>query len=183
LIRLSAIACLMTALTASAQSAELPPPPDAAQPQATTEIPMPSISGERAAMGDTAGGRYIPKPVLDILADPHFDPNVAYMLWQLSRRAVGDWTMAELNFVAQLAPTMLEAHLSVIKIQTLYVFWGLDPSDLFNISLAPNWQSQSTAFSTNDASNVASISAAECQIDVSEMTVSTFKACTSGRQF
>jgi hypothetical protein len=181
MIRLAAIAGLVAVtLSASVYSAELPSPQTAAQ--AVAEKPVPSVREEHAAVGDTAGGRYIPKPVLDILADPHIDPNVAYMLWQLSRRPVGDWTISELSFVAQLAPTMLEADISVIKIQTLYQFWGLDTNDIFNVSLAPNWQSQSTAFSTNDAGNVAAISSAECQVEASQMTVSTFKACTAGRQ-
>ena len=173
MMRLCAVAFLAAGCCASAAAAPVPPPP---------QQPAPSSSETRAALGDTAGGRYIPKPVLDILADPHIDPNIAYILWQLSRRSVGDWTMAELGFVAQMAPTLLEAGISVIKIQTLYQFWGLDPNDIFNVSLAPNWQSQSTAFSTNDAGNVMAISSAECQVDVNQMTVSTFKACTTGRQ-
>jgi len=172
--KLCAAAIVATVFAAQASAAEVPPPPP--------HQPAPSQSQTRAALGDSAGGRYIPKPVLDILGDPHIDPNIAYMLWQLSRRSVGDWTMAELSFVAQMAPTLLEADISVVRIQTLYRFWGLDPSDIFNISLAPNWQSQSTAFSTNDAGNVAAISTSECQVDISQMTVSTFKSCTANRQ-
>jgi hypothetical protein len=175
--RLAALAWLLTvALSASAYPAELP------SPQTATEKPAPQAGTERAGLGDTAGGRYIPKPVLDILADPHLDPNVAYMLWQLSRRPVGDWTITELSFVAQLAPTMLEGGISVTRVQTLFQFWGLDPDDIYNVSLAPNWQSKSTAFSNNDEGNVAAISSAECQADPSQMTVSTFKACTASRQ-
>lgn len=175
--RFPAIAWLMAMLSLPASAADAPagqpspPPPAAAQ----------SSHLEQATIGDTAGGRYIPKPVLDVLADPHFDPNVAYILWQLSRKPVADWTLAELSFVAQMAPTALEAHISVAKIQLLFQFWGLDPDDIFNVSLAPNWQSQSTAFSNSDAGSVAAISSADCQGDLSQQTVATFKACTAGR--
>jgi hypothetical protein len=174
------IACLAAMLSVPAIAANVPSPAEKTSPAA--EAVTDQSRAEHAAVGDEAGGRYIPKPILDILADPHLDPNVAYMLWQLSKRPVGDWTMGELSFVAQIVPTALEAAIPVVKIQTLYQFWGLDPSDVFNVSLSPNWQSQSTAFSNADAGNVAAISAAECQVDVSQMTVSTFKACTSNRQ-
>ncbi|HUO94378.1 MAG TPA: hypothetical protein VMU22_15740, partial [Rhizomicrobium sp.] len=88
-------AVVWIAAAAQANAEVLPPATQPAPPPAQT------LSQTRATLGDTAGGRYIPKPVLDILADSRIDPEVAYMLWQLSRRSVGDWTMAELSFVAQ----------------------------------------------------------------------------------
>ena len=174
--RFASLAWLAFLLAAPARAGDAP------QHAAPSSVPALDAREEQAAIGDTAGGRYIPKPILDVLADLHFDPNVAYILWQLSRRPVGDWTIAELSFVAQMAPTALEAEIPVAKIQMLYQFWGLDPNDIFNVSLAPNWQSQSTAFSNSDASNVAAISSSECQVEPSQMTVATFKACTAGRQ-
>jgi hypothetical protein len=180
--RFAAIACLSALLCVPASAASVPPPlPAKPAPQtAAAAKPIASARAEQATIGDTAGGRYIPQPILDVLADPHFDPNVAYMLWQLSRKPIADWTLSELAFVAQITPTALEANISVTKIQMLYEFWGLDPNDVFNVSLGANWQSQSTAFSNSTAGNVAAISAAECQVDASQQTVATFEACAGG---
>jgi hypothetical protein len=177
--RLAAIACLAALVSQPANAASVPlrasvpRPPSLAVPPASAG----TARAVQATIGDTAGGRYIPQPILDILADPHFDPNVAYLLWQLSRKPIADWTLSELAFVAQITPTALEANISITKIQTLYQFWGLDPNDVFNVSLGANWQSQSTAFSNSTAGNVAAISAAECQGDLSQRTVATFEAC------
>ena len=177
--RLAAIAWLSAVLCVPASAANVAAAP-AAQPAPAPAKSISSARAEQATIGDTAGGRYIPQPILDVLADPHFDPNVAYLLWQLSRKPIADWTLSELAFVAQITPTALEANISVTKIQMLYQFWGLDPNDVFNVSLGPNWQSQSTAFSNSTAGNVAAISTAECQIDISQETVGTFEACAGG---
>jgi hypothetical protein len=176
--RFFAIASLALVFSVAANAAGTPPP--AVKPPSVATKALPPARVEQATIGDTAGGRYIPQPILDILADPHFDPNVAYLLWQLSRKPIAEWTLSELAFVAQITPTALEANISVTKIQMLYQFWGLDPNDVFNVSLGPNWQSQSTAFSNSTAGNVAAISTAECQVDISQETVGTFEACAGG---
>ena len=143
---------------------------------------VPSVQQQQAATGDLAGGRYIPQPILQILGDPRIDPNIAYMLWQTSRKQTDDWTMGELGFISHTAPILLEAGIPLIRVQTLYQFWGLNPLDVFNPSFGPDWQSQSTAYDPRNANNVLSISSAECQVDVSLMTVATYKACTAGQR-
>jgi hypothetical protein len=150
-----------------------PPRPAAVKPDPTQQ---------HAVSGDVAGGQAIPKPILEILADPRIDPNVAYILWQTSRKPMDTWTMAELGFVGQAAPTLIEAGVPIIKVQMLYQFWGLDPSDVFNPSLAANWQAQSTAFDPKSAAAAAAISSAECQVDISLMPVGTYRFCAGGGQ-
>jgi hypothetical protein len=147
-----------------------PPRPAAVQPD------------QSAVLGDVAGGQVIPKPIMDVLANPRIDPNVAYILWQTSRKPINTWTIAELGFVGQVTPTLTEVGVSIAQIQMLYEFWGLDPSDVFNPSLAANWQAQSTAFDPKSAAAAAAISSAECQVDISVMTVGTYRSCTGGGQ-
>jgi hypothetical protein len=143
-------------------------------------LPAPPATQQRAATGDIAGGRFVPQPILDILGDPRIDPNIAYLFWQLSRKPTDEWRMSEVAFVTGSAATLLEAGIPLIKIQTLYQFWGFDPRDIFNPSFGVEWQSQSTAYDPRNAGNVLSISSAECQVDVSLMTVATFRACAAG---
>lgn len=88
------------------------------------------------AFGDMAGGQFVPPPILRILANPRFDPDIAYVFWQLSRRPLADWTLSQLALVGQLAPTEVEAGVPIEALQALYQFWGLDPQDIFNPSLA-----------------------------------------------
>ena len=165
------ITALVSATAAAAQDRRVPQParPDSAP---TTQ--------QRAATGDVAGGKVIPKSILEVLADPHIDPNVAYILWQTSRKPMEDWTMKQLAFVTQAAPTLVEAGVPFKKVQLLYAFWGLYPNDVFNPRLGPQWQSQSTAYNPRSASNVGAISSADCQVDVSLMTVATYRACAAG---
>ncbi|WIM09347.1 hypothetical protein [Enhydrobacter sp.] len=163
---------LVAATAAAAQDRRLPR-------QAEQESP-PTPTQQRAATGDVAGGKVIPKSILEILADPHIDPNVAYILWQTSRKPMEDWTMKQLAFVTQAAPTLVEAGVPVEKVQLLYAFWGLDPNDVFNPRLGPQWQAQSTAYNPRSANNVGAISSADCQVDVSLMTVATYRACAAG---
>jgi hypothetical protein len=154
-----------------------PPPPTRIAP---SQEHAPAQPG--AAIGDMAGGRFIPKPILDILADPRIDPDIAYIFWQTSRKPLDDWTMAELRFIAQAAPTLVEAGIPVAKIRMLYQFWGLDPNDVFNPSLSADWQEQSTAFDPRSSGNVGAISSADCQVDLNLMTVGTYRACLRGGQ-
>jgi hypothetical protein len=163
---------LVAATAAAAQDRRVPrqAPPGSA----------PTATQQRAATSDVAGGKVIPKSILEVLADPHIDPDVAYILWQTSRKPMEDWTMKQLAFVTQAAPTLVEAGVPFKKVQLLYAFWGLDPNDVFNPRLGPQWQAQSTAYNPRSASNVGAISSADCQIDVSLMTVATYKACAAG---
>ena len=140
--------------------------------------PTPAQQGD--ILSDVAGGRVIPKPIVDILANPRIDPNVAYILWQLSRKTMDEWTLSQLGFVGQAAPTLAEAGITVGQLQTLYKFWGLDPNDVFNPSLPANWQAKSTAFDPHSAAAVAAISSAECQVDISQMTLGTYRSCAGG---
>ena len=151
-------------------------------PRVETAARPQSSAQQQAVIGDVAGGRSIPGPILKILADPHIDPDVAYILWQLSRKPIDEWTLGQLTFVGQIAPTLVEAALPIEKVQILYRFWGLDPSDVFNPSLGPNWQSQSIAYNASIGTNVAAISTSDCQVELSQMTVATFRACTGGGQ-
>lgn len=153
-------------------------------PPKTSKAATPQLNPaeEGEVLGDVAGGRVIPKPVVDILANPQIDPNVAYILWQTSRKTLDEWTVAELSFVAQAAPTLVEAGVTVGQLQILYKYWGLDPNDVFNPSLPANWQSRSTAFDPHSAAAVAAISSAECQVDISLMTVGTYRSCLGGGQ-
>jgi hypothetical protein len=155
--------------------ASAPPPPGPPTPRRVADT-------QHATMGDVSGGQYIPPPILAILADPRIDPDVAYMLWQLSRRPLDGWKLSELAFVAQIAPTEVEAGLSITKLQTLYQFWGLDPADVFNPSLGANWQTQSTAYSPDSATSVGAISSADCQVDASQMTLGTYRSCIGASQ-
>lgn len=157
-----------------------PPPPATAQVSPPVTVPQ-AAPRPSPAIGDFAGGRFIPKPILDILADPRIDPDIAYIFWQTSRKPIDDWTMGELRFVAQAAPTLVEAGIPIDKVRMLYTFWGLDPNDVFNPSLSADWQSQSTAYDPHSAANVGAISSADCQVDLSLMTVGTYRACATGR--
>lgn len=123
-----------------------------------------------------AGGQFVPPPILRILANPRFDPDIAYVFWQLSRRPLADWTLSQLALVGQLAPTEVEAGVPIQALQALYQFWGLDPQDIFNPSLSRNWQTQSTAYS-READKYVSISSPECQVDISVMTVGVYERC------
>jgi hypothetical protein len=133
-------------------------------------------------MGDLSGGRFIPPPILTILADPRIDPNIAYILWQTARKPIADWTLNELFFVTQTAPTLVEAGIPTDKLQALYQFLGLDPADLFSPKLGRDWQSNSTAFDPRSSTNVGAISSTDCQTDPGTMTVAKFQACTGGAQ-
>jgi hypothetical protein len=166
------IIALASAMPAAAQDRKVP----------GQALPALSAAQRQAKTGDVAGGRFIPQPILDILGDPRIDPNIAYIFWQTSRKPIDEWTMSEVGFVTSVAATLLEAGIPLIKIQTLYQFWGFDPRDIFNPSFGADWQSQSTAYDPRNAGNVLSISSAECQVDVNLMTVATFRACSSGQR-
>jgi hypothetical protein len=190
------------AVDLSTQSGQPVSPSPTAQAGATTINPQPSTAPDsvqpgapvapaarrptpaqlQARLGDVSGGQFIPPQVLKILGDKRLDPDVAYMLWQLSRRQLDDWTLSELGWVAQIAPTLVEASLPIEEIQILYQFWGLDPSDVFNPTLGANWQSKSTAYSPNSATSVGAISSSECQVDASQMTLATFRSCIGANQ-
>ena len=172
LLTMAQIAALVSATAAIAQDRRVPRP---ARPDST-----PTTTQQRAATGDVAGGKVIPKSILEVLGDPHIDPNVAYILWQTSRKPMEDWTMKQLSFVTQAAPTLVEAGVPFEKIQLLYAFWGLDPNDVFNPRFGPQWQAQSTAYNPRSANNVGAISSADCQVDISLMTVATYRACAAG---
>jgi hypothetical protein len=168
-----------------AASPEVTASPTAVPSKAKVRVPtkaaaQPTSAQQGDVLSDVAGGRVIPKPIVDILADPRIDPIIAYILWQLSRKTMDEWTLSELGFVGQAAPTLAEAGITVGQLQTLYKFWGLDPDDVFNPSLPANWQSRSTAFDPRSAAAVAAISSAECQVDISQMTVATFRSCSGG---
>jgi hypothetical protein len=184
----------------AAEPAPSPPPPGGAPATAGAPSPTPATAApasgpitapsarrltrtqQNAILGDFSGGQFIPQPILAILGDPRFDPNVAYILWQLSRRPITDWTLSELAFVAQIAPTEAEVGVPITKLQTLYQFWGLDPNDIFSVSLGANWQSKSTAYSPDSATRVGAISSAECQVDASQMTLGTYQSCIGANQ-
>jgi len=168
--------------TAQMPDVRLPAAPTAGAPPAPPAPPTPTPAQQQAMLGDFAGGQYVPGPILRILGDRRVDPDVAYMLWQLSRRPIDDWTLSELALVAQVAPTEVEAGLPIELVQALYQFWGLDPNDVFNPTLGSNWQSKSTAYSNQTAVGVAAISSAECQVDASQMTLATFRACIGAAQ-
>ncbi len=163
------------------------PAPSRAGPSRTgpprTEANAEALAAQRrAAIGDVTGGRFIPTPILAVLADPRIDPNIAYILWQTTRKSLGDWRLSELNFVIQAMPTLAEAGIPVESLQALYGFMGLDPEDLFNPKPALDWQSQSTAFDNSTAASVNAISSADCQGDPSHLTVAAFQACRGGGQ-
>jgi hypothetical protein len=160
------------AMPLAAQNRTGPTRPTTGRPQAA-QAPVPlnqadQAALQRAAVGDLSGGRFIPKPILEILADPRIDPNIAYILWQTARKPMDDWTLNELTFVMQVAPTLAETGIPVAKLQALYQFLGLDPNDLFNPQPGQNWQSQSTAFDPRSSANVNAISSADCQVDPSQ---------------
>lgn len=187
-----ALAVTTPAVDMSTQGGQPVSPSPAGQADATTITPQtgaapaapkpPNPSQRQAAVGDFSGGQFIPPQVLKVLGDPRMDPDVAYMLWQLSRRPLDDWTLSELAFVAQIGPTEVEAGLPIEEVQILYQFWGLDPSDVFNPTLGANWQSKSTAYSNQSATSVAAISTAECQVDASQMTLGAYRSCIGAGQ-
>jgi hypothetical protein len=179
---------LLLAVPAAAQDQVPPGAPVAKPPAARTAAQKPSRSAgqtpqqQAAAMGDLSGGRFIPPPILQILADRRIDPNIAYILWQTARKPIDEWTLNQLFFVTQTVPTLVEAGIPTDKLQALYEFLGLDPADLFNPRLGESWQSKSTAFNPNSTTNVGAISSADCQTDPGTMTVGTFQVCTGGAQ-
>jgi hypothetical protein len=81
---------LLFAVPAAAQDQVTPGAPVAKPPAARTAAQKPSRSAaqtpqqQAAAMGDLSGGRFIPPPILQILADRRIDPNIAYILWQFT---------------------------------------------------------------------------------------------------
>jgi hypothetical protein len=162
-----------------ASHARLPVKPPAAK---TSGQPSQTPEQRAATMGDLSGGRFIPPPILTILADPRIDPNIAYILWQTARKPIADWTLNELFFVTQTAPTLVGAGIPTDKLQALYQFLGLDPADLFSPKLGRDWQSNSTAFDPRSSTNVGAISSTDCQTDPGTMTVAKFQACTGGAQ-
>jgi hypothetical protein len=172
-------------LSGSPSAAPSSPAPVAAPKPAARPPGAPTprqVAAQHAALGDFSGGQYIPPPILKILADPRLDPDVAYMLWQLTRRPLDQWTLSELALVAQIAPTEIEAGVPITELQTLYQYWGLDPNNVFSPSLGPNWQSQSTAYSHTSATAVEAISSAECQVDASQMTLAVYRSCIGANQ-
>jgi hypothetical protein len=182
-VSMPAMAAAQPGSPASTTAAATTPPPAASTlPARPPRAPRQAADPQHATMGDVSGGQFIPQPVLAILADPRIDPDVAYMLWQLSRRPLDSWKLSELAFVGQIAPTEVEAGLSITKMQTLYQFWGLDPNDVFNPSLGANWQSKSTAYSPDSATSVGAISSADCQVDASQMTLGTYRSCIGANQ-
>lgn len=168
------LACATSALAQNADS----------QARARLRAPAvrPNAASTNGILSDLAGGQPIPQPILAILADRRIDPNVAYSFLQISRKPLDTWTMAELAFVAQNAPTLVETGIPIFQIQMLYQFWGLDPGDVFNPSLAGNWQTQSTALDPRSSGGAGAISSADCQVDISLMTVGTYRTCMGGGQ-
>ena len=127
-------------------------------------------------MGDVYGSRAIPPEIKQIMSDKRIDPITAYLLQQAARKPIGDWTMQQAAEITQILPTLVESGISVIDLEVLYKFLGLDPSNLYEPQLGADWQKSSTTFS---APNYASASSADCQADSSMMTVSQFVACSA----
>lgn len=144
--------------------------------------PTPASVPKPAQMSDIAGGRFIPKGIVAVLADRRLDPSVAFIFWQLARRPLEEWKVSELNFVMQISPTLAETGISVIALQSLYEFFGLDPDNLFNPQPAQTWQNRSVALDPRSAAEVAAISSADCQANIEQMTVATLHACAAGAQ-
>lgn len=161
------VMCLLSCNSAGAKSPSKP---------ASASVP------KSAPMSDIAGGRFIPKGIIAVLADPRLDPSVAFIFWQLARRPLDEWKVSELNFVMQVAPTLAETGISVIALQTLYEFFGLDPDNLFNPQPAQTWQNRSVSLDPRSAAEVAAISSADCQANIEQMTVATLHACAAGAQ-
>jgi len=139
----------------------------------TNGLLTPEEAGE---MGDVYGSRLIPPDIQKIMSDPRIDPVTAYMLRQAARKPIGDWTMQQASEITQTIPTLIESGINLAKLQALYKFLGLDPNNLFEPQLSPNWQQTSTTYS---APNYAASSSTDCQADPSMMTVSEFMMCSS----
>lgn len=137
-----------------------------------------------AEMGDILGARPIPPPVLAVLTDPHIDPVTAYLLRQAARQPIERWTMQLLFQITSLVPTLAETGIAVPRLQALYKFLGLDPSNLFRPRLGQDWQTRSSSF---DPRNGAAFASPTCAAaistgsngDISLMTVGEFAACTA----
>lgn len=184
---LAALLLALLAAPAMAQPPGLPPTPRPEirgariRPEPHNRAPANQARHQavlRAALGDMAGGRPIPKIVLGILASPKLDPVTAYLLWQAARFPMDDWTIKQLEEITALLPTLIESGVPQIDMKVLYKFYGLDPKHLFNpLQFGGSWQLRSMMFDPRYGSNPTTISSAECAQSYWVMTVAVFKAC------
>ena len=184
-----AIALLLTwPVHAQPGPARNSPAPGCVPSRATPGCP-PAAAADRPARaqmltanGDQTGGRVIPPNIQAILADRRIEPITAYLVAQAARRPMEEWTVRQLEDITATMPSLVEPGMPIGQIQALYEFLGLDPEDVFNPRLGPDWQARASRFQADSAAAVAAIASADCQVDPSQMTVATMDACSARRR-
>ena len=145
--------------------------------------PPPQVYVAPRGFDDVRGARFIPPSIEAFLSDRRIDPSVRAFLRSMASKPTDDWSLAELQRVSAIVPTLTEMRnpIATARISEFYEFLGLDPTQLFDPQLG-NWQANSTAF---DPRNFAA-STADCpttfqrrQADPADLRIRDLAGCPS----
>lgn len=133
---------------------------------------------------DTQPKRFIPPKIVAFLSDPRVDPVTRAFLQRMSGKPLEDWTVAELEMVTAVVPTLTEMRIPTAVLSDFYEFLGLDPANLFNPQLGQNWQERSIS---QDARNLYAAERSACFSmlgiggvpDASVLTLGQVAACNT----
>jgi hypothetical protein len=151
-------------------------------PRLTT--PPPPVALPRPDMDDVRARRLVPPSIVRMLNDRRVDPNTRAYLIGMAGKPNDEWTLADLQTLSILVPTLTEVNITEAALKDFYQFLGLDPTDLFNPQIGGNWQVSSTL---GDRRNFAKVSFAcidlqrTAQRDPSTVKVEDLLACNPSR--
>lgn len=106
----------------------------------------PRVILQERGFDDVAGGRLVPPQVEAFLRDRRIDPVTRAFLRGLAAKPADDWTLADLQLLTSVVPTLTEMRIATATLSAFYEFLGLDPGSLFDPQLGNGWQSSSTAY-------------------------------------
>lgn len=147
-------------------------------------LPMPPSIRLGLPTGDMQPRRIIPPSIMRLLDDPRVDPATRAILLTIAGKPNDEWTLADLQLVTAIVPTLAEMHIATARLSEFYEFLGLDPANLFEPQLGATWQASSTI---NDPRNYARIRAGcidlqrAAQRDPSSVRVEALLACSAPR--
>jgi hypothetical protein len=129
---------------------------------------------------DTPNRRLIPPSITRFLNDRRIDPATRSFLFTIANKPNGEWTLADLQMVSSVVPTLTEMRIPAAALRAFYEYLGLDPNNLFEPQIGGTWQVSSTL---NEPRNYARVRAGcidlqrTAQRDPSTVRIEELLAC------
>ena len=149
-------------------------------PRLPQGLPEPLLLDSTVPKGDMPQRRMIPPGIARFLNDRRIDPATRSFLFGIANKPNDEWSLADLQLVSTIVPTLTELKIPVSTLRDFYEFLGLDSNNFFEPNLGPNWQFSSTM---NDPRNYARINSRcidlqrNAQRDPSAVRVEELLAC------